>query len=101
MTRPLRFCFLTTFYPPYSFGGDAIDVERFAHALMSRGRHVTVIHDVDAYELLGKSRQVSPLPNTSGIEVIGLRNRLGPVGSRDAPARCRARLAVRAATGLG
>ena len=32
--RPLRFCLLSTFYPPWNFGGDGIHVqrlERLAH----------------------------------------------------------------------
>jgi len=78
MTRPLRFCFLTTFYPPYSFGGDAIDVDRLARALAARGHRVTVIHDEDAYEILAGGKPMPP-PASNGIEVIGLRSRLGPV----------------------
>jgi hypothetical protein len=38
MTDVLRFCMLATFYPPFSFGGDAIQVERLAAALAERGR---------------------------------------------------------------
>jgi glycosyltransferase involved in cell wall biosynthesis len=49
--RPLRFCFVTTFYPPYSFGGDAIFVYRLAQALATRGHSVDVVHSVDAYHL--------------------------------------------------
>src|SRR5947209_7940112 len=50
--RPLKFCMVTTFYPPYHFGGDAIGVQRLARGLVRRGHEVTVIHDVDAYNLL-------------------------------------------------
>ena len=32
--RPLRFCMVTTFYPPYHFGGDAVFVHRLAEALV-------------------------------------------------------------------
>ena len=49
---PLRFCFPTTFYPPYSFGGDAVGVQRLARALVKRGHEVTVVHDKDAYRVL-------------------------------------------------
>jgi glycosyltransferase involved in cell wall biosynthesis len=77
MRRPLRFCFLTTFYPPYSFGGDAIDVQRFARALAARGHHVTVVHDVDAYEALRNGDRSPASPSPDGVEVIGLRNPLG------------------------
>ena len=40
MTRALRFCMLATFYPPLSFGGDAIQIERLAVALAERGHEV-------------------------------------------------------------
>jgi glycosyltransferase involved in cell wall biosynthesis len=49
--RPLNFLFLTTFYPPYSFGGDAIYVYRLAHALGDAGHHVDVAHCVDSYRM--------------------------------------------------
>ena len=52
MSRPLNFLHLTTFYPPYSFGGDAMYVYRLAHALGDAGHRVDVIHCVDSYHLL-------------------------------------------------
>jgi glycosyltransferase involved in cell wall biosynthesis len=52
MSRPLSFLHLTTFYPPYSFGGDAMYIYRLAHALADVGHHVDVVHCVDAYKLL-------------------------------------------------
>ena len=77
----LRFCLLTTFYPPFNFGGDGIDVQRTARALVKRGHRVTVIHDVDAYHwLAGKRLPPQPMMQ-DGVEVIGLRSRLGVVSS--------------------
>jgi glycosyltransferase involved in cell wall biosynthesis len=52
VSRPLNFLHLTTFYPPYSFGGDAIQLYRLAHALAESGHHVDVVHCVDSYHLL-------------------------------------------------
>ena len=52
MKRPLNFLHLTTFYPPYSFGGDAMYIYRLSHALAESGHHVDVIHCVDSYHLL-------------------------------------------------
>ena len=49
----LRFCMLSTFYPPYSYGGDGITLQRLARALVRAGHEVTVIHDADAYTSLG------------------------------------------------
>jgi glycosyltransferase involved in cell wall biosynthesis len=50
--RPLNFLHITTFYPPYSFGGDAMYIHRLAHALGDQGHHVDVVHCVDSYHLL-------------------------------------------------
>ena len=52
MNRPLNFLHLTTFYPPYSFGGDAMYTFRLAHALGDAGHQVDVIHCIDSYHLL-------------------------------------------------
>ena len=52
LSRPLNFLHLTTFYPPYAFGGDAIQVYRLAHALADEGHHVDVVHCIDSYHLL-------------------------------------------------
>lgn len=73
---PLRIAMLTTFYPPYSFGGDAIGVQRLAQAFAARGCEVTVINDEDAFFTLSQADPAPPTP-TPGIEVIGLRSRFG------------------------
>ena len=52
-TYGLRFAMVTTFYPPYHFGGEAIFVGRLAHALAHHGHRVDAIHDADAYDVLG------------------------------------------------
>jgi glycosyltransferase involved in cell wall biosynthesis len=48
---PLRIAMVTTFYPPYHFGGDAMYVYRLTEALAARGHRVDVVHSVDAYRL--------------------------------------------------
>lgn len=73
----LRFCFPTTFYPPYHFGGDAIGVQRLARALVARGHQVTVLHDTDAFLSLGSGYARRELPEPDGLEVVRLRSRLG------------------------
>ncbi len=52
MTQRLRFLHLTTFYPPYSFGGDAMYIYRLSHALGDAGHEIDVVHCVDAYHTL-------------------------------------------------
>jgi glycosyltransferase involved in cell wall biosynthesis len=74
----LRFGFITTFYPPYNFGGDGIAVQRLARALVKWGHRVTVVHDVDAYNVLrAQDESAPPSSSDDGVEVIGLRSRLG------------------------
>jgi len=51
MVRGLRFCMVTTFYPPFHFGGDAVNVYRLSQALAERGHRVDVVHSLDAYRL--------------------------------------------------
>ena len=72
----LKIVMLTTFYPPYSYGGDAIGVERLASAMAKQGHHVTVVHDINAYNTLSdaKSPEITPAEN---IKVIGLRSNIG------------------------
>jgi glycosyltransferase involved in cell wall biosynthesis len=72
----LRFCMVTTFYPPYNFGGDGIAVQHLARALVNRGHRVTVIHDRDAYHALADSGVVEASEQQDGVDVIGLRSRL-------------------------
>jgi len=69
---PLRFCFPTTFYPPYSFGGDAVGVQRLARALVKRGHEVTVVHDKDAYRILTSGKEPHAVAANDGVHVIGL-----------------------------
>jgi glycosyltransferase involved in cell wall biosynthesis len=69
-----RFLMLTTFYPPHSFGGDAVGIQRLSRGLARRGHQVTVVHDADAYRVLHDG----PIPDApshdddDGVEVIRL-----------------------------
>ena len=73
----IRFCFLTTFYPPYSFGGDGILIQRLARSLVRKGHHVTVIHEADAHAALGGTPASAGGAEPNGLEVVPLRSRLG------------------------
>ncbi len=77
MTGGLRFAMVTTFYPPYHFGGDGQAVRRLAHALARRGHEVEVIHDVDAYRMLSDGAEPAPISEPDGIRVHPLRSGLG------------------------
>ena len=77
----LRFCFLTTFYPPYNLGGDGISVQRLARGLVRAGHHVTVVHDVDAYTALAKNPVPEATPEPPGLEVLSLRSGIGALSA--------------------
>lgn len=68
---------LTTFYPPYNFGGDGIWVQRLSEALVRLGHHVDVVHSVDAYNLLRLNRTKQPEPIPSDVNVYSLKSSLG------------------------
>jgi glycosyltransferase involved in cell wall biosynthesis len=76
LRRALRFCMVTTFYPPYNFGGDGIAVQRLCNELAYRGHRVDVIHCIDSY------RFAAPLPSEPyrdhpNVTVHGLKSPLG------------------------
>src|SRR5215475_11731943 len=50
----LRFCIVSTFYPPYNFGGDGIYAHRLANGLARLGHQVTVLHSPSAYTMLSR-----------------------------------------------
>ncbi|MBI4815264.1 MAG: glycosyltransferase family 4 protein [Deltaproteobacteria bacterium] len=73
---PVRFCHVTTFYPPYNFGGDGIGIQRLCRALVRRGHEVTVVHEKDAYDALRKGPSPEPVVEP-GIERISLESGIG------------------------
>lgn len=73
----LNFCMVTTFYPPYNFGGDGIGVQRLSRALVQRGHSVTVIHDVDAYNALHNGPEPALHAEPPGLDVVRIRSGLG------------------------
>lgn len=78
---PLRFCMITSFYPPYAFGGDAVFIQRLSNMLARRGHEVDVIHCVDSYRALARG----PLPvgysNEPGVTCHGLVTGVGALSS--------------------
>ncbi len=77
MARPLRFCHLSTFYPPYSFGGDAMYLHRLVNLLARSGHEVDVIHCVDSYKALSGRDPEQTFENHPNVTVHSLRSRLG------------------------
>jgi glycosyltransferase involved in cell wall biosynthesis len=77
MKRSLNFLHLTTFYPPYSFGGDAMYIYRLAHALGDEGHHVDVIHCIDAYHLQHPAEPEIKFKEHPNVVRHGLHSRFG------------------------
>lgn len=75
--RPLRFCMITTFYPPYNFGGDGIFVHQLSNELARRGHHVDVVHCIDAYLLLARKEPSETYQNHPNVTVHGLKSPFG------------------------
>ena len=75
--RALSFCFVTTFYPPYHFGGEALYLYRLANRLATLGHRVTVIHCADSYELLSKAGPRGTFPHHPNVTVHPLRTGYG------------------------
>lgn len=76
-SRTMRFCMITTFYPPYNFGGDGLFVQDLATALAARGHEVHVIHCRDAYDALADRPPTAPYPAIPGVTVHGLDSPVG------------------------
>ncbi len=70
----MKFCMITTFFGPKSFGGDAAYVDRLARALLRRGHEVHVIHCADAFHLLRGGQPERPYKAPEGLVVHELRS---------------------------
>lgn len=101
MSRPLRFCLATTFYPPASFGGDAIQVQRLAHALADRGHQVTVVHSREGYRALAGRTPAAgePHPGVRTIAVDAGTGSLSPLATHVSGRPVLARSVLRRALG--
>jgi len=75
--RPLKFCHLSTFYPPYSFGGDAVFLHRLANTLAQHGHEVDVIHCADSYHVLHPGPPPNPISNHPAVTVHTLKSPWG------------------------
>jgi glycosyltransferase involved in cell wall biosynthesis len=74
---PFSFCMVTTFYPPYHFGGEAMYIYRLSNELAERGHRVTVVHCVDAFRTLTKAPPRGEFPQHENVTVHRLKSRAG------------------------
>jgi len=72
---------VTTFYPPYHFGGDATYVRSLSRALHKRGHEVEVVHCEDAYRAVSHCLPPSGKDTNDGIIVHRLKSRFGILSS--------------------
>lgn len=80
MSAPIRFCMVTTFFPPRHFGGAGIYAYRLASALAERGHDVHVIYCRDAYELFRtETAKEEDYPLHENITVHALSSAAGPM----------------------
>jgi len=80
----MRFCMVTTFYPPYHFGGDAIFVHQLSNELAKRGHHVEVIHCKDSFDFMSGGRRPGVSQDHPNVHVHRLESSLGmlsPLGT--------------------
>jgi len=68
---------ITTFYPPYNFGGDGLFVQRLSNELAIRGHSVDVIHCIDSYRLLTRKKQKTTYDDHPNVIVHGLKSPFG------------------------
>ncbi len=73
----MRFCMITTFYPPYNFGGDGIFVQDLSAALAERGHEVHVIHCRDSYRALTRHPPKGGYRDIPGVTVHGIDSPVG------------------------
>lgn len=75
--KRLKFCMVSTFYPPYNFGGDGMHIYRLSNELARLGHEVDVFHCEDSYLLLNGEEPKGDFPNHPNVRVFGLRSRAG------------------------
>jgi glycosyltransferase involved in cell wall biosynthesis len=75
---------VTTFYPPYAFGGDAVYVQQLSNELAKRGHQVEVVYCRDAYNFLANRLSEVAEEDHPNVRVHGLRSPfrfLSPLGT--------------------
>jgi glycosyltransferase involved in cell wall biosynthesis len=73
----MRFGMVTTFYPPFSYGGDATYVRNLARALVEQGHDVDVIASTEAYLVRSKGGDQVVPSWEDGVSVRRIRHAAG------------------------
>ncbi len=75
----MRFCMVTTFYPPYHFGGDAIFIQQLSNELAKRDHHVEVIHCKDAFNFMTDRQPTAVCEDHPNVRVHTLESPVGAI----------------------
>ncbi|MDB5349819.1 MAG: glycosyltransferase [Planctomycetota bacterium] len=75
----MKFCMLTTFFGPHSFGGDAAFVDRLSRALARHGHEVHVIYCKDAFDLVRGEQTPRPYQAPRDVTIHPLESPAGPL----------------------
>ncbi|AMV39659.1 glycosyltransferase family 4 protein [Planctomyces sp. SH-PL62] len=73
----MKFCMITTFFGPHSFGGDAAYVDRLCQALCRRGHEVHVFYCVDAFNAVRGDHPLRSYTPTPGLHLHPLESGYG------------------------
>ena len=77
MEKPLKFCMVSTFYPPYNFGGDGMHIYRLSNELARRGHSVDVFYCQDSFLLMNGKPPTADFPNHERVKVHPLKSSKG------------------------
>jgi glycosyltransferase involved in cell wall biosynthesis len=73
----MKFCMITTFFGPHSFGGDAAYVDRLSQALCRLGHEVHVYYCVDAFNAVRGDHPLREYTAPAGIHLHPLKSPFG------------------------
>jgi len=68
---------VSTFYPPYNFGGDGMHIYRLSNELARRGHSVDVFYCEDSYEMLNGGPPECEFANHARVSLRPLRSKVG------------------------
>ena len=77
MEKPLKFCMVSTFYPPYNFGGDGMHIYRLSNELARRGHSVDVFYCEDSFLLMNGKHPTGDFPNHERVRIRPLKSGKG------------------------
>ncbi len=75
--KKLRFCLITTFYPPYHSGGCGLHVHHLANLLAADGHEVEVLCSGEAHGYKIREARAGEYPHRPGVSVRRVSSRAG------------------------